>query len=153
MKPLRVRPGLAMIVAAAAVLVAAGALAVAVVALASDSDTASTARTAALPSRSSTLGLSSLRSPDGRYAVTVTDAGIVLSGVGATLRLDAGGVKVEAPVVTVKGTARVDVVGTSVGVNSAGCRPVARTGDRVAVNAAPGVAPIVSGSATVCIGG
>jgi hypothetical protein len=126
------------LLAGGAVLLAAAALAVAVVALSSDSE--SSAKDASLR-RGNALTGTTLRSPNGSYTVAVTDGGIVLTGPGGRIELDAGGV---------------DVSGQLVRLNSSGCHPAARIGDRVPVSV-PGVATtvqatIASGAPSVCIG-
>ena len=156
MKPLPLRPSAAGLASGAAILLAAAALVVAAVALASsDSKSKATSKAQALKSQSLTGAAPTLQSPDGRYRITATDSGIVLSGPVGTLRLDGSGVSIDASLLAVKGAARVDITGPIVRLNAAGCRPAAHLGDRVSGSSSPAgvVATIISGSATVCIGG
>jgi hypothetical protein len=74
-------------------------------------------------------------SPNGLYSISVTNAGIELTGPSVSVELDGGTVQVNAPVVQLNGCSR----------------PVARVGDTAAA-AAPGSSVIVSGSPTVCAG-
>jgi hypothetical protein len=73
------------------------------------------------------------RSPNGQYSLSVTDAGIVLSGAGSTVRLDAAGVTVSGASVTVQGATTTRVNGGIVALNcaSGGGQPVARVGDLI----------------------
>jgi hypothetical protein len=155
MKRLSAGRGPTALLGGAAVLLAATALAVAAVALATGSDSAAKAR--AVPSRRSVLAPSTLRSPNGLYSVVATYNGIVLTGQAGTIKLDSTGAGIDADVVTIRGTARIDLTGSLVRLNSTGCRLAARVGDRVPVTVpalgATVVASISSGSTTVCIGG
>jgi hypothetical protein len=85
----------------------------------------------------------SLQSANGDFAVKATNTGVVLSGGGQSLRLDATGITVTSSAkVTVQGAGPVKVNGATVQLGGCG-RPVARVGDPVAGN------QIVSGSPTV----
>jgi hypothetical protein len=93
-------------------------------------------------------------SPDGRFTLSVTNAGISLKGPGASLEVDPTAVKIKAD-----GTAKVDGATTEVrgagtlkvtgGIvrlgGSAGCAPAAKVGDTVTGNTTIGSASLVNG--------
>jgi hypothetical protein len=112
-------------------------------------------------------------SPNGVYSLAVTDAGIVLSGAGSRIELDATGIDVRsagplelrggttvdveaAGDATIRAGANVGLRGAFVRLNSiAGCTGAARVGDFVngsATAAGAVTAFIVTGAPTVCVG-
>lgn len=122
---------------------------------------------------------SGLSSPNGQYALSMTDAGIVFTGPSGEIRLDGDGIALLAtgpgssvtlsdavgseistgPKLTIKSAGILDLSGASfVDVNGGmvrlnGCQPLALVGTSFVV--APydgGVAPVQMGSATVCAG-
>jgi hypothetical protein len=84
--------------------------------------------------------------PYGAYSISVTNAGIVLSGSGSTVRLSGPSVSVDSAGTT---TVRGAVVQLNGG---AGCAPVTRVGDVVPVPEHAGFTTAATGSATVCAG-
>lgn len=121
-------------------------------------------------------------SPNGQYSISVTDTGVTIDAPGATtvsvsqtgvtvqsdtaLNLKGGtDVKVEGGIsatlkanasATVQAGGPLDLKGAIVTVNGPGCTPIARIGDLASGAVGPGggsfLAPIVTGSPTVCVG-
>jgi hypothetical protein len=85
-------------------------------------------------------------SPNGAYSISVTNAGIVLSGPGSTVRLSG-------PTVSVESTATTSVKGAVVQLNgAASCLPVTRQTDVIPVPEHAGITFPATSSTTVCAG-
>ena len=85
-------------------------------------------------------------SPNGLYSISVTNAGILLSGPGSTVRLTG-------PSVSVDSTGPTTVRGAIVQLNGgATCTPVTRLTDLIPVPEHAGVTVPLTGSPTVCAG-
>lgn len=97
-------------------------------------------------------------SPNGQFSISVTDSGIKLESPAASIRMDGATLDLNGTLIRLNGTASVNVNGGLIQLNGAGCAPAARQGDLVSGGATvpfggPVInAPIVTGSATVCIG-
>lgn len=93
-----------------------------------------------------------LTSPDGRYSISVTDAGIALTGPNADVELTDTGVTVDGRLVTLNGQITTRINGSTVTLNcgSGGGQGVARANDTILLPDADAVTGfILFGSSTV----